>query len=264
MKLTTSILIASCLMSSAVIAEPKSAQVAMLGTFHFSNPGQDAVKNKQMNVMSKDSQSYLEQLTNNISSQMKPNYVLVECSLGYQQKLDDKFNSYINNNTQLAVNEIYQLGFRIAKKSNAELVCFDERDVGWESEPLMQWLEQEQGDEKLAFDNFIKQITSEFDDLHKTLTLQDMLKYMNQPETDALNKSFYMRTNHIGAGAKFEGADSAASWWHRNFRMYANIQQVAQQNSRVLVIAGQGHTAILRDLLKADPNRETMNILDYL
>ncbi|MBE0669690.1 MAG: hypothetical protein IH588_03805, partial [Anaerolineales bacterium] len=70
--------------------------------------------------------------------------------------------------------------------------------------------------------------------------------------------------NHVGAGRTFEGADAAASWWHRNFRMYANIQRYAEPGEKVLAIGGQGHTAILKDLLKFDLDREAVDIVQYL
>ena len=60
------------------------------------------------------------------------------------------------------------------------------------------------------------------------------------------------------------GADAAASWWHRNFRMYANIQKAAALGDRVLVVAGQGHTAILKELLAADDQRRARDVREYL
>ena len=62
-------------------------------------------------------------------------------------------------------------------------------------------------------------------------------------------------TNAVGAGENFSGADAAASWWRRNFRMYANVQHIAQPGTRVIVIGGQGHTAVMKDLLGIDGER---------
>jgi hypothetical protein len=62
----------------------------------------------------------------------------------------------------------------------------------------------------------------------------------------------YIATNAIGAGDGYSGADSSASWWHRNFRMYANIQKLATPGERIIVIGGAGHTAILKQLLEID------------
>lgn len=37
-----------------------------------------------------------------------------------------------------------------------------------------------------------------------------------------------------------------------NFRMYSNVQASAQPGTRVIVIGGQDHTAVMRDLLGID------------
>ena len=79
-----------------------------------------------------------------------------------------------------------------------------------------------------------------------------------------MNKSIYLRTNDVDAGRGFVGADAAASWWHRNFRMYANIQQVATPGHRVIALAGQGHTAILKDMLAVDDRRVAEDVRPYL
>jgi len=79
-----------------------------------------------------------------------------------------------------------------------------------------------------------------------------------------MNKDLYLVTSAAGAGTGFEGADAAARWWHRNFRMFANIQQYARPGERVLVVAGSGHTAILRDLLEIDGRIRAADNHEYL
>lgn len=94
--------------------------------------------------------------------------------------------------------------------------------------------------------------------------LAQLLALANDPARDALNKGIYLRTNAVDAGGSFVGADAAASWWHRNFRMYANIQKAAARDHRVLVVAGQGHTAVLKDLLAADDQRHARDVRAYI
>ena len=90
------------------------------------------------------------------------------------------------------------------------------------------------------------------------------LQLANDPERDRENKALYLVTNDVAAGAGFAGADASASWWRRNFRMYANVQRAAAPGRRVLVVAGQGHTAILKDLLAIDGGREAEDVAPYL
>jgi regulator of RNase E activity RraA len=98
---------------------------------------------------------------------------------------------------------------------------------------------------------------------HKTLTLKQLLLRANDAEQDRLNRSFYLMTNHVGEGENFVGADATASWWHRNFRMFAVIQRYAQPGERVLVIGGQGHVAILK-LFLDDDERRAVDVTSYL
>ena len=62
------------------------------------------------------------------------------------------------------------------------------------------------------------------------------------------------------------GATATASWWHRNFRMFAKIQRhaLSAKDQRVLVIGGQGHTAILKDFLSLDDRLESVDVASFL
>ena len=271
MKNTLYLLSALLLTSSNLYAQadnskgelPK-AQVTMLGSFHFSNPGLDTVKTKQMDVSTPESQTYLENLTTRIGKQFKPTQILVECPRSMQDKIDKEYAEYLKGDFVLPINESYQIGFRVAKKANAQSVtCFDERDVQWEAESMMKKMSDNTLVQK-RFEMQIKNITDGANKMHRTLSLQQMLVKYNSPDLEHENKSIYINTNEVGAGSGFEGADSAASWWHRNFRMYANIQKAAQAGERVLVIAGQGHTSILNDLLDDDSHRVAVDINLYL
>jgi predicted proteasome-type protease len=46
--------------------------------------------------------------------------------------------------------------------------------------------------------------------------------------------------------------------------MYALVQRHAQPGERVLVIGGQGHIAIMRQLLADDRDREAVDVHPYL
>ncbi len=241
--------------------EAKQAEVMVMGTFHFTNPGLDVVKNQQINITTDENQTYLKNLSQRIAQAFAPTHILLECEKSEQQEYQNEFDAYSKNNFTLPVNENYQLGFRIAKAvGNTKVICFDERKVGWEPEAMFAVLEGN-AEEKATFDHFIAKLTNDVDELHKTKTLAYLLKMNNDEKWDTLNKSFYIRTNHLGTDEQYEGADAAASWWHRNFRMYANIQRTATQNTRVFVLAGQGHTSILKDLLKLDPQRTSVDVM---
>ncbi|MFN8382979.1 MAG: DUF5694 domain-containing protein [Anaerolineales bacterium] len=244
-------------------SETKS-KVMLMGVFHFGNPGQDLVKTNQINVMTSENQQYLEKLSHRIS-QFMPTVVMLEFDPANGKVIQEQYDQYLKDSFSLPSNEIYQIGFRVAKKSRLTTVhSFDEQTIEWNAQPLFDYMDTHDPVTKSKFEALIEQIAKETEQAHATMSLSELLLDANKTEKDTFNKYLYLCTNLVGAGNNFEGADAAASWWHRNFRMYARIQQCAAPGEKVLVIGGQGHMAILKDLLKFDLDREAVDIIQYL
>lgn len=252
------------LLSNLTLAQdPPPAEVMLIGVFHFSNPGLDAIKTEQINVMTEENQSYLKDVANHLA-EFSPTHILLECVPESAQQYTQELIDYLAGNLELEVNESYQLGFRIAENAGLnEIHCYDDRSVEWKIEPVMARMSQAQPDVMEKFNDTVQEITLEIETLQRTQTLEELLVTFNSTEFDDRNKGIYLTTNAVGAGAGFEGAEATASWWQRNFRMYANIQTVAKPGTRVIVIGGQGHTAILKDLLKLDYDRNFVSVLPY-
>lgn len=266
--MTKQLLLATILLFSISVfadSEQGSAEVMMLGVFHFSSPGLDKVKTKHIDVTTPDNQWYLQQLAQRIGKQYSPDKILVECAPEEQSLIDERFQQFLQGEYDLPVNEIYQLGFRVAKAANTpHIVCFDNRELGWDAEALFAEMPNKAPQTQTQFNKLIEQVTTQSNQMHATQTLKQLLQTHNSVEFDNLNKSLYLLTNDVGVGDSYSGAKAAASWWHRNFRMYANVQHHAQPGQRVLVIGGQGHTAILKDLLAYDAHRVAVDVNDYL
>jgi len=231
----------------------KPAEVMMFGTFHFNNPGLDVVKSSVIDVTTQKNQQYLAEFSSTIATDFSPTHVLVECPPSSQETIDQRYKSYLAGEYELPVNETYQLGFRIAKHAKAQqVVCFDEKNTPWKAGPLMTAMPQDAPEIQKEFENIISTLSSDTSKKHQTMSLKEILASHNTQDADVANKSLYLFTNVVGAGDSFVGADASASWWHRNFRMYANLQKVAKANTRLFVIAGQAHTAVLKDFVKYD------------
>ncbi len=166
---------------------------------------------------------------------------------------------------ELPGNETYQIGFRVAERAGlSRVTCFDESAVGSDAQPMFDYMDMHEPEAKKALEAEFQSIGATMDKEQATLPLAELLRLTNDPARDALNKSMYLRTNAVDAGGGFVGADAAASWWRRNFRMYANIQKVAAPGRRVIALVGQGHTAILKDLLAVDDRRSAEDVRAYL
>lgn len=251
--------------SFANTQQDSNAQVLMMGVFHFSSPGKDTVKVKHIDVMSPESQADIQSISQKITQQFKPTLVLLEYAEKNDNIIQGRYQKYLAGDYTLPVNEIYQLGFRIAKASGGvPIASFDERVVGWKAEKLFKNMPSTAPDIQEAFDDTIRDITKTMNAAHKTLSLIELLKMHNDAEQDRKNKDIYVLTNSVSTNGEFEGALAASSWWHRNFRMYAKIQQHASPEERILVIGGQGHTAILKDLLAIDDRLTAIDINSFL
>lgn len=263
------ILGASWLLSIAAIAPAASpdiapARVMVMGMFHFANPGRDMVKTRVIDVMAPDNQAYLDGLAERIAV-FKPTRVLAECSLADQGTYDQRFDEYLAGRYALPSNETYQIGFRVAKRAGLRgVTCFDEQEIGWNAQPMFDYMDKHDAQAKQDIEATYKTLSAQMDGEQATLSLVQLLQLASDPARDALNKGLYIRTNAVGAGDGFAGADASASWWHRNFRMYANVQKAAVPGSRVVVLAGQGHAAILKDLLAVDDRRAAEDVRPYL
>jgi hypothetical protein len=241
----------------------EAAKIMLFGTFHFQDAGLDVVKQKDVDISSVDSQQYLEGLTQRLAG-FKPTRVLLEYNPENDEKINERYQAYLAGDFELPVNEIYQLGFRIAKQAGHDRVySFDNRDVEWRAEAMFEYAKKHDSPEMKTFDQIIKQITEESEQARETLSLAELLRQQNNPVMERRNMDLYMATNAIGAGDGYSGAIASASWWKRNFYMYANIQKMAAPGERIIAIGGSGHMAIIKQLLAIDLRLEGVAVDSY-
>ena len=247
--------------TTAHATEP--AQIMLIGTFHFSNPGKDTVKVDDVDVFDDVSQQYLQQLAERLA-EFKPTRVLLEYDPAKEDLINQRYTDYLAGTYELGTNEIYQLGFRIARQSGLETVqSFDHRELHWQADAMFEYAKSHDSPEMKTFNEIIKRITKEEAQARTNENLRGLLMRSNDDERDRLNMDLYLATNAIGAGDGYSGADASASWWHRNFRMYANIQKVAKPGERIIAIGGSGHMAILKQLLATDQRLVEVKVDGY-
>ena len=254
-------LILSLIPLPLLAAQP--AQVMLFGTFHFKDAGLDTVKVKDIDVFTAANQAYLEALTQRLQG-FKPTRVLLEYNPENDELINERYREYLAGNYELGANEIYQLGFRIAKLAGHERVySFDNREVGWQAEPMFEYAKENDSPEMKNFNKIIETYTAEDEQARASMSLKELLLRQNDPANERLNMDLYLATNSIGAGDGYAGAAATASWWERNFYMYANIQQLAEPGERVIAIGGTGHIAILKQLLAIDKRLEGVPVDPY-
>jgi len=253
----------AALLLSMNLQATEPAQIMLFGTFHFQDAGLDVVKSKDIDIFATDAQQYLQELTQRLAG-FKPTKILLEYDPESDELVNQRYRDYLAGNYELAANEIYQLGFRIAKEAGHERVySFDNRGVEWQAEAMFEYAKQHDSPEMKTFNDIIKTVTAEGEKARATLSLRELLMRANDPDQERINMDLYLATNPIGAGDGYSGADASASWWHRNFRMYANIQKLTGPGERIIAIGGTGHMAILKQFLEIDRRLESTAVVEY-
>ncbi len=94
------------------------------------------------------------------------------------------------------------------------------------------------------------------DKLIPKINLTDYFKYMNSRESHNYGYGIYLLGNFKTENN--QGADHLSIWWYnRNLRIFRNITGITESiEDRIMIIMGNGHAAILRNLFEASPNFE--------
>ncbi|MGE4512587.1 MAG: DUF5694 domain-containing protein [Chryseobacterium sp.] len=238
------------------------AKVLVVGSFHFDYPNLDAHKTEkkdQVDVLSPKTAKEVTELVEYIKK-FKPTKIAIEAFPDWNA--NQKLKEYKEGKHNDKRDERYQLAMRIAKDLGInELHSIDANSV------LGDLQEKFGKTDSLYFKNLSAEydfksndpISKQYDAFFKSSepknfkSLLDLFKYMNgkkyhQHEYGAyLNGDFKLR--------KYDGADMLALYWYnRNLRIFRNIQNIPHDSEdRLLVIVGNGHASVLRQLFTSSP-----------
>ena len=242
-------------------------KVLLVGTFHFNYPNLDAHKTdstQQVNVLSDEKQKELEELLDYLAL-FKPTVIAVEA--WSTSNINDRYRKYLNNEYQLGKNEIYQIGFRLAKRFNLDsLALVDAAPMllsiydGKDSTCVRPWLDSIYKDWDFRSDGKFSKRYKEWyeygDSVEARLSFLDVFKIMNSDKNIVKGYGAYL-TGDFENG-EFDGADALAMhWYSRNLRIFRNIQRLdAKPSDRILVLYGAGHMGILKQLFESSPQFE--------
>jgi hypothetical protein len=261
--LLTSLIGISPLAAQGAADRTEPAQVLVLGTYHFHNPGLDVVQTEVADVLSAQKQAEIAAVVEAIA-RFRPTRIAVEKLPASAHLLDSLYAAYRAGRHELSRDETQQLGFRLAGRfGHPRLYAFDhggEFPFG----AVMQYAQTHDP----AFVGFVQaelgRITAESNRQQREYTVGEILRMANEPRKLAADHGMYMRFARVGAGDSFVGADLLSKWYDRNIRMFGNLQRMAEPGDRVLVIVGSGHAPILRELVTYDPAMSLVEAVDYL
>lgn len=235
------------------------AMVLVVGTFHFDYPGLDVMKTDEkdkIDVLIEPKKTEVTELVEYIK-QFKPNKIAIEAF----EKWDatEKLRKYKKGEYRNERGERFQLGMRLATELEFDTIyAIDSWSFADDMEKTDSALYQElfkdydfQSDD--PYDQYMRDWYEEEKSNVSRAHLLEVFRWMNSRESHNYGYGAYL----VGDFKldDYRGADIISTWWYnRNMRIFRNIQKITEsENDRILVIVGNGHAAILRQLLETSP-----------
>lgn len=250
------------------------AQVMLLGTFHFHNPGLDAYKPQhQPDMLSEPKQREIAEVLDRLA-RYGPTRICVEQNRDHQATVDQDYASYRAGAFQLTANEIHQIGFRLAARLGLErLHAIDAWGRMYESFEAVEAYAKFQGPDQVAimagedpwhhhfFDGYRRA-----DEHMPGTTLREVLLGANDERNVLQGHGAYLVSLlELGGEADYTGPDLISGWWYnRNLRIWRNIQRATAAGDRILVVIGSGHLPVLRHCAQTSPQHELVEVAAYL
>jgi hypothetical protein len=244
----------------------KKAKVLVVGTFHFNYPGLDSHKTTpedQIDVLKEPKKSEVSELVSYIKK-FKPTKIAIEANPNWnatqklreygqgqhRDKRDERYQLAMRTAAELGLDTLYQvnsnsLSSDLYKKDSIYLNQITGA-INWDYEdPLWN-----------GFENWMVYN----DKLAPKMNLTDYLKYLNSKEYHQYGYGIYLLGNFKTENN--QGADHLSIWWYnRNLRIFRNITGITESaEDRIMVIMGNGHAAILRNLFETSPEYEFIEL----
>jgi hypothetical protein len=256
--------------TAAPVCPAGRSPVVILGTFHMANPGQDAV-NTVVDMSTERRQREILALVERLA-RWRPTRIAIEAAR-VGSPWPERYAAWAAGTYAMGMNEIEQVGFRLAKQTGATLAPVD----------YPMWMNGLTPAERQppprpprpappapAPDDPVSrevraEVAREEEHLARS-TVSEHLAYLNTPARTALRHRWDVISNlEPGDGvAIYENTDLATNWYKRNLRIVTNLIAATTATDRVLLIIGVGHARILRDLLTEHPRFCVVDVAEVL
>ncbi len=246
----------------SVVASAKP-QVMLLGTYHFANPGLDAVKVMPRDTMGSDRQAEIKALNESLA-RFKPTKILVESTPERQPKLDEQFHAYLRG-APLTADERQQIGFRLAKQFGHKTLIGVDYQADMDFDRIMAFAQaNNMPDVPARMGQLIEKMGRVLNDLDARYTVSQILAIHNDPFFIRFSQRFYTDLLSVQKAPEYPAADVVAGWYRRNLVIYENIREALKPGDRALVIYGSGHVYYLKQLLEDGDAVDLVDVRKFL
>lgn len=197
----------------------------------------------------------------------RPTKIALEAVKRIEGELNHEYHAFLDGQYILGINEIEQIGYRLAKECNLPKIHAVDWNEDEEDVPEISDLSAvENGDYYDAAMQIGQEITSEMEAFFKDHTYRELLLWLNDPEQVAKGHEIYMKMTLAGGDDHPVGAIWNAKYWYfRNLLIYKNLIKLIESNEeRIFVLYGAGHLHLLVQFLKESKLVEVEVAHDYL
>lgn len=247
-------------------------EVLLIGTSHwrsYKKEGSDYAQLNEIDVLSPKYQKEIEEISVKLAN-FNPSKIFVENHVLNQPYLDSLYQLYCTTDWGGSErNEIYQLGFRTAKKLMHDGVFgISNSDYAFPLDSVKRTAQKyNQADIITEFDNSISDMTTDYRKLVEAeADLTDILRHWNSSAEDQRNLGWYVNIiNRIGSDDNYAGSNLATNMYKNNLNILGLLQRkVEAKDKRIVVLFGSAHTAMLKDLIRYIPDWKVVDLMSVI
>lgn len=258
------------------VFKQKSSKIKVLnfGTFHFGHTP-DA-NNTEFDEYSVAAQKEIRQISKMLA-EFKPTIICIENLPKFNNEINKAYQEFLKNPSKLNTHygESSMVGFEVGRLNNVSKIYGIDNHMGYNYSVGDFFESSPEYDNAIDSKTYLQLTNEPFKDYpeiaqreknYNNLSLLEKLKLINEP----LHLDYSINTNadkllYVGTKDEFQGADNAAIFYHRNMKIYSNLNRIPMtKEDRIFIIMGTAHTAFLREFMKRSPKFEMVNTLEYL
>lgn len=242
---------------------PDAVQVLNFGTFHMGyTPDANTVDFDEHNAKNQEEVHKVAKML----AAFKPTVIIVETTPDYDHTLQKEYNDYLLNPKMKfeKPSEIELLAYEIGRLSKATKIYGIDHQMGY-NYMIAGQVKNKVNDN--TYEKYFEMVELEEKKLnYDNLSLLDKLKVDNHPQyLDFLLNVNADALTYVSTKGNFEGADEAAKYYHRNLRMFSNLNQIElKKDDRVFILMGASHTAFFNDFMRRSPKYKLVDPFLYL
>jgi hypothetical protein len=240
--------------------------IFILGIEHFSDQyNGDLFMTDKEDMLSKIRQNEIYELVTCLKK-YEPTKIALEVLQENEEALNYHYVSFTKGDYSLTVNEVDQIGFRLAKECGHKKVYAVDWNKNQDDIPdldLGVWTETY---EYKAFTEIAQDIMSKSNTYLQKHSIKVFLHWLNDSQNVLRGQEMYMKLALVGSQSNPVGAMwTAKYWYYRNMLIYKNLVSLIDSNEeRIFVLYGAGHLHLLLQFIKESGLFNVKVASDYL